>query len=275
MIEDVAPSSASPCLAAASSSESVEELQAIVAGLQQELIACQRVAMLGSLAAMVNHEFNNLLTPVLARAEAALMSGNAAYMRKSLERTQIQTQRAITVTRHLLSLTQDKPRPRQACNVGEAVHEAVETATRPFEKDGIDLQIDVPDTLMVLAQPDLLCQVLLNLLLNAREAMKDVRGSLSISATGDGDVVEIRIKDTGTGIPEDTLQNVLNPFLAADPWQQPNDWQRIGLGLSVCRMIACEHEAQVQAFGNDGRGCTFQLRWPAASAADRGAVDPD
>jgi signal transduction histidine kinase len=250
------------------SSPAAEPATAAIAELEAELVACQRLAVLGNMAAMVAHEFNNLLTPIMARAEAALASGDdVAYMRKALERALIQSQRAMTVTRHLLGLAQDQPRPVEACAVAAAVREAVETMTRPLEKDGIELRVTVPDDLWVTARADLFCQVLLNLLLNARQAMQGMRGPLAVTAAFCDGQVQIDVRDSGRGIPHDQLVRVLNPFLAADPYQRPNDWQPIGLGLNVCRLIARHHGAILQALANDDRGCTFRLCWPAARPA--------
>ena len=246
--------------------ETVESLKTANRDLQAELIACQRLALLGSLAAMVAHEFNNLLTPILARAEAALMGDDVAFMRKTLERAVVQSQRAMAVTRHLLDLAQDGDRPTGACSVARAVRDAIETMTRPLEKDGIELRVAVPDELHVRAREDLLCQLLLNLLLNAHRAMKDVPGPLTVSAMAKGDYVQIDVRDSGRGMTGDLLTNVINPFLARDPRSRPNDWQQVGLGLSVCRMIAHQHGATIEGLTNEDRGCTFRLRWPAADA---------
>lgn len=253
-------STASPTTGA----ESLQSLQAALQGLQDELIACQRLAVLGNLAAMAAHEFNNLMTPIVARAEAALTSDDVPFMRKTLERTLVQSQRAIAVSQHSLDLVRDEHRPVEACGLAGVVQEAVQTATRPFEKDAIELRVSVPQELQVLAREELLCQVLLNLLLNARQAMKGRRGVLSITAVADRDHVQIDIRDTGPGIPPEALETVFNPFLAANPYERPNDWQQVGLGLSVCRMIARHHGATIQACANEDRGCTFRLRWPRA-----------
>jgi len=245
--------------------DSVDRLKAVITDLQQELIACQRLALLGSLTAMVTHEFNNLLTPIMARAEAALLSGDdLAFMRKALERTLVQSRRAKAVAELLLELAHRQQRPLESCSVAEAVREAVETMARPLEKDGIQLQVAVPEELRVRAHFDLLCQVLLNLLLNARRSMQDAGGMISITAVADGDKARIEVRDSGKGIPRDVLDKTINPFLAADPQQTPNDWQQVGLGLSVCRTIARSHGATIAAMANEGRGCTFQLCWPIA-----------
>lgn len=245
-------------------------LRTAVEALEQELIACQRLATLGNLAAMAAHEFRNLMTPVVARCEAALTGGDVAFMRKALERAVVQAQRAIAVSRHLIDLAHGAAPPAQACGVAAAVREALETMTRPLEKDGIALHLAVPDDLCVSARPELFGQVLLNLLLNAREAMKDTRGTLTVAARPDGGHAEIEVRDSGKGFPPGIVEQVLNPFLAADPHARPDDWQAVGLGLSVCRMIAWQHGARIRAERNDGPGCTFRLRWPLAGAACQG-----
>lgn len=239
--------------------------------LQQELIACQRLALLGNMAAMVAHEFNNLLTPIMARAEAALGETDPAYLRKTLERIAIQAQRAMIVTERLLDLAHGQPQPVEDCSLADAVREALATLTRPLEKDGIELHFHVPEELRVAAHPDLLCQVLLNLLLNARRAMRDQPGRLSVTAAARGEQVQIDVRDNGRGLSAAHLNDKVNPFLAADPHAQPNDWQQVGLGLSVCRMIAHHHGATIRGLANPDGGCTFQLLWPTASTFRSGS----
>ncbi len=252
-----------------------EDLQAVIQRLQAELVACQRLAMLGSMAAMVAHEFNNLLTPITARAEAALMSGDdVPFMRKALERALVQAQRAMAVTRHLLDLAHNQARPVETCSLAAAVREAIETMTRPLDKDGIELRVSVPEHLLVCAREDLLCQVLLNLLLNARQAMKGGGGQLSVAAVAHNDHIQIDVRDSGCGIPRELLDNVFNPFLAANPHERANDWHAVGLGLSVCRVIAHHHGATIQGLANEDRGCTFRLCWPAAGATSAPAGRP-
>ncbi len=258
--------------AAVTGDDSPGNLEFALRSSQDELIACQRLAMLGSLAAMAAHEFNNLMTPVVARVEAALTGDDVPFMRKALERTLVQSQRAIALSRHLLGLAHSDYRPTEICSVAGAVREAIETTARPCEKDGIDLRVSVPGELAVCAQHDLLCQVLLNLLLNARQAMMGIEGVLAITAAADGDYVRIDVRDNGKGISSEALERVFNPFLAADPYERPNDWQHVGLGLSVCRMIAHHHGATLQALPNEGRGCTFRLCWPKTGPGGGRAV---
>ncbi len=255
--------SAQPAGPSDAGADSVATLRARVATLEDELLACQRLAVLGSLTAMIAHEFNNLLTPLMARAEAALATDDVAFMRKTLDRVLVQSQRAMNVTRHLLALAHgdgDAPVP---CALADVVRETLETLTRPLEKDGIDVQVDVPADLRVRARPELLCQLLLNLFLNARAAMQGGRGTLRIAARRSDALAVIDVSDTGCGLSPQQIRDVFNPFLAGDPEADPSDWRRVGLGLSVCRLIARHHGARLRVAGNPDRGCTFTLEWPA------------
>jgi len=244
--------------AARSSDASIERLQ-------HDLVACQRLATLGNLAAMAAHEFRNLMTPIVARCEAALTMDDQAFRQKTLERALIQAQRAIAVSEHLLKYAHDVPPKMATYDVAAAAREALDTLTRPLDKDNIKLTLDIPADLAVRAQRDLFVQVLLNLLLNARQAMQGHRGALGFTAAREGDTIVLRVSDTGVGFSPEQLEQVVNPFLAADPHAQANEWHAVGLGLSVCRLIAHQHGAALRADNNaSGSGCTFTLRWPTA-----------
>lgn len=242
----------------------IDHLQASVDRLEADLIATQRLALLGTMSAMVAHEINNLVTPILARAEFALSTGMPADMQKALERSRAQVKQVVAVTERLLGLAKTEPNPVESCSVAQAVCEAIETTARPLDKDGVELHVSVPDEIRVRATLVLLGQVLLNLLLNARQAMRGMRGKLTISARRDGQHVIIDVCDSGKGIAPERLQNVVNPFLATSQLDEPRAWQAVGLGLNVCRMIAQQHHATIEALPNRERGCTFRLRWPAA-----------
>lgn len=242
--------------------EELERLAHTVAQLEDELIAAQKLAALGSMSAMIAHELNNLMTPAVNWADLALRDPEPSTVRRSVERVKTQLQRAINLVQHLLALAKGEDLPNESCSVAQAVQAAIATATRPFEKDGITLSIAVPEDLRVKAHPDLLVQVLLNLLLNARTAMKSQRGTLSVTARRDGGMVLIDVRDSGVGLSREQLDEVINPFLAGEA-DDERAWKAVGLGLNVCRLIARKHGAAIRALANPDRGCTFRLCWPA------------
>jgi signal transduction histidine kinase len=185
-------------------------------------------------------------------------------MRKALEHTRRQVNQAMTVMGRLLRFAQPHSGPAECCGLAAAVQEALDTATRPLEKDAIALSVTVPAGVWVSAPRELLVQVLLNLVLNARQAMAGGRGRLGISARVEDNRVLIEICDTGHGIPGDRLASVINPFLAGGA-DQPSPWTTVGLGLNVCRMIARHCGATIQAAANADGGCTFRLHWPGGT----------
>jgi signal transduction histidine kinase len=264
MSNDSTPSTVRSSVGAGRPRESVESLQTVVQELEQQLVECQRLALLGNLAAMAAHEFRNIMTAIIPLSEEGLRTDDRVLLRKAADRALKQAKRALNMTDRLLGFAREEHGPVESCSVAECVEEAIVTSVRPFEKDGITLTVTVPDELRVTAHADLFCQVLVNLLLNARQAMKGQRGPLSIKATRDGDSVEISVCDSGEGFNSETLERVLNPFLAADPLERLTDWRQVGLGLSVCRMIVRRQGATLHATANKGTGCTFYLRWPAA-----------
>ncbi len=240
--------------------------------LEDRFVACQREALLGKLTGLILHEYNNLMTPVIARAQDAVMRDDAVAMRKALDVTVRQTDHALRFTREVLGLAQGENQPLRDCRVIELIETAIARSVRPYEKDGIELRVDVPPDLVVWARPLLMGQLLLNLLLNARDAMKGRPGTIRVSARRVGDCVQIDVCDSGKGLDADHLERVLNPFLAAQSDACCEDSSVAGLGLRACRIIARQHGATIRALRNEGPGCTFRVLWPATPRQGSGPV---
>jgi signal transduction histidine kinase len=245
-----------------------ETLASPLASLSEvQILSYQRLAALGSLAAAAAHEFNNLMTPVLARAQHALLSGDEQATRRALECTAQQTQRAMSVTRQLLEMADGRSGGRGRtghCRVAESVQNAFTALARPLDRDGIDLTVRVPHDQSVRAEPILFEQVLVNLLLNARNAMKAAGGRIIIESQQDQDLAVIDVRDTGVGIRNPKLRAIREFLRGERIAEEPTDWQSIGLGLYTCRTIVRHFNASIDVLRNEGRGCTFRLHWPAA-----------
>lgn len=233
--------------------------------LHQDFLTCQRQALLGTLSGIIAHEYNNLMTPVLIRAQDALSRDDVEAMKKALAVTARQTQTALDFTRQVLHFARGEDGEARSCRLKTLIDATILAAVRPFEKDGIELTIDVPDDVFIQARPAFFVQALLNLILNARTAMKSRRGKLKIRARRAADRVEIAVTDQGPGFPPALLGEVLNPFLGSDPNERPEKADAVGMGLQACRLIAWQHGATIRAEVNDGPGCTFHLNWPAGT----------
>ena len=230
----------------------------------QPELARQRLQLLGSLSSMVAHEFNNLMTPVLARAQFAASGDDVAMMRKALDVTASQVRRALDITRHILDFASGARASAGDTHVADAVRDALLIIARPLEKSGIQVTTDIADDARVQVSPLLLTQVFVNLVLNARAAMDERGGRLTISAERDGSYVLIRFTDSGCGVPRERIDRVINPFLRGQASDQADGWMSVGLGLNICRIIAESHQATIEMLPNEGLGVTVCLRWPAA-----------
>lgn len=237
-----------------------------IVALEQQLILAQRRAQLGVIAGGIAHEINNLMTPVLTRADFALSIGRPDDLRAALERTLEHGRRVIDVAQSLLGYVDARCGPPQpvSVNVPEAVAQALALFVRPFEKDGHTVTVDVPATLTVLAQPGAFPQLLANLLFNAREALEDLRGSVVIAGRRAGPTSVLSICDSGSGFDPAELERC-REFFATDPRADLSDaWPVKGLGLRVCRILAAIHGATIDVAANEGRGTAVTIRWPAA-----------
>lgn len=239
-----------------SSGETIERLR-------QELLSYHRQAQLGAVAGLIAHEFNNLMTPVLARVHDALSRNDAVATQKALTVTAAQVGRALEITRALVGLAEGVSPSREVCSLAEAVKHALDAAVRPLSKDGIETVIDVAADLQVSAAPRMLEQALLNLLLNARESLLPRGGRMSIRAAGDGGVAVIEVSDTGTRFTPEQIDRDVCPFLARDWKSEPCDWQSLGLGLNIVRTIVQTHSGRIDAFRR-GSETVYRMFWPRA-----------
>ena len=233
--------------------------------LQEDLIAQNRMALLGAASAMLAHEFNNLMTPVVAYATEAVGRVENGFARKAFEQVIRQTDRALGITRKLLALAGGEAVQPAAHALGPIVLDAITAAVRPFEKDAIRLTVDVPEHIRVHADATLLEQVLLNLLILAREAMNSSGGVAEIRAASDGRNVEISVTHSGACWSPREIDERVNPFLTSDVRERPWDWVGVGVGLNVCRLITQSHGGRIAVLPREQGGCTCRITWPAAS----------
>lgn len=241
---------------------------------QQQLMQAQKMEAVGTLAGGIAHDFNNQLT---------VMLGNARYVLRQLEDEPdlkdalIDLNRAAEhcaqLTRSLLAFSRRSaisPRPLDPKVVVTQVQELL----RPLIPSSIDFEIAMPgEADWVEADPTQLQQVLLNLAINARDAMPD-GGSLIVNVRNRivdedsaariglaraGDYVELSVMDTGTGIDRETLKRVFEPFFTTKPLGQGT-----GLGLATAYGIVTETRGAIEVDTAVGSGTTFRVLLPSA-----------
>lgn len=235
--------------------------------LRHQLSHAGRLSVMGQLAASLAHELNQPLGAILRNAEAAELFLNQDppaldELREILCDIRKDDQRAGAVIDSLRSLLKRQDVPRQALDLPHLVDEVVALA----RSDAVDRRISITTELSsdlpaVWGNRVQLQQVLLNLLLNAMDAMNNVAIELRtvvVQARCHNALVEIAVVDRGVGIPAERLRHLFEPFVTTKP-------QGMGLGLSISRTIIQAHGGQIWAQNNPTDGATFRFTVPVAS----------
>ena len=242
--------------------QTTDDLRERVELLQTQLRRAQRLATVGTMAAMVAHEFNNILTPILNYAQLA-ENGDAGMTQKAIRHALDGSRRAVSVCRALLDLSGNNNEEMREIGLLDLVNHVLEAMAREPAKDGIILTKKIPEKLRLTTRTSELAQVILNLLLNARWAvLKKGRGhQIIVSAQKSGGKVLIRVADTGVGIPPENLDSIFEPFFTTK-----GDCGGSGLGLAVCRHIVGSLGGQLSVRSELGKGTVFTIALPQATA---------
>jgi len=244
----------------------VERLEERFVALRDQARQAQRLASLGTAAAMLAHESNNLMTPVVGYAKYALEHDDVEMMKKALRTALRQTSALTAMADRILGLAVNEAQSFESTSVLECVDEAVACLCRDLTKDGITLKREIDSGLKVWADPKQLMQVLFNLLINARQAMSERGGHITIRAAETTDErVAVEVHDTGCGIPAAQLDAVFEPFFTTKKnMRQENCRSGVGLGLTICKDIIDEHRGQLAVKSEVGTGTTFTITLPSS-----------
>jgi len=232
--------------------------------LREQVKQLQRLASLGTLSAVLAHEFNNRLAPIVSYSQYALQRGDPELTRSALEKTFAASQRLAELCSKILGMASDDDAGPADAPLAPIVSEAVDCLARDLAKDDIVLTVDVAPDLKARFRPPTLQQVLFNLLLNARQAMLGRPGRLSVSARQTGERVEIAVADTGPGIKPENLEKIFEPFFSTKRHQTSLERGGVGLGLYVCKQLMTELSGTITVASKPGQGATFTLTLPAA-----------
>lgn len=238
--------------------------------LRGQLTESQRLATIGTIAAVIAHEFNNLLTPMVSYSQFALSSAESeqpdmSLIKKALSKSFSSSTKAGKICSSMLALARGESSFADV-PVQKLVDEVLQVLARDPQKDGIALRVQVQPELIVHGDEVQLEQVLLNLLINARQAMLGKGGSLTIKAAADEQQrVKIQVIDTGPGIPESLRRKIFQPFFTTKAGGRSGEKPGTGLGLAICREIVAHHQGEIDVASEVGKGTTFTILLPPAS----------
>lgn len=247
----------------------IDELLAQVRQLETEVERTHRLATLGLLSSSIAHEFNNILTPVLSYAQLALAAPEDSDLcSKALRKSVDGTQKAAQIASAMLGFVRDDASEPSA-DVLSVVEESLRCLGRDLQKEGIALELDVVPGTRVSIRPVALEQVLINLILNAVEAIRPAVGRLRISAhrpacsTGNTSAVCVEVTDSGRGMLPELAAKAFDPFVSSG--RKPDRRTGTGLGLTICKRLVEEAGGAISVASEPGKGTVFSFTLPAAS----------
>lgn len=232
--------------------------------LKSQNLQLQALANLGSVTSMIAHEINNLLTPLTSYAALAVRNTeDKELVAKVLGKTVRNCQRASDIMISMLAVANGQSQDVENATVQALIDEVFTSLCRDFQKDRITVTLDIPETLVVPCTPVQIQQVLMNLILNARDAMLPDGGVLKITASENGQYIDLLVSDTGQGIARSDLHRIFEPFFTTKTGQDGSTtYSGSGVGLAFCKRVIDGHGGDISVTSTPGAGSTFRVRLP-------------
>ena len=236
---------------------------------QNELIQSSKLAAVGTFAAGIAHEFNNLLGSMLGYAELGYGIDDLEEKNHSLDVVIQACRRGRSITRGLLTFARRQEHQRAMANLVDAIDETLTLVEIDLRKCHIELVRQIEPVQSTICDLGQLAQVVLNLITNARDAMKPVGGILTVGLRERRGWLELSVSDTGSGIPEEIRDKIFEPFVTTKGALGGSQTPGTGLGLSVSYGIVQEHGGTIDVESAIGRGTTMTVRLPIILDAER------
>lgn len=251
--------------------------------LETRFMRAQRMENIGALAGGIAHDLNNILSPILMAVQILRQSRHEPKTDKMLNTIELSATRGAEIVKQILTFTRGKEGKRNVIQTKYLFKEIDQLISQTFPKS-IQMKTTYPKNLWpIQADPTQLNQALLNLCVNARDAMPK-GGLLEISAQNqtiqkevtnfhpdakEGSYVVLRISDTGNGIPEKYLDKIFEPFFTTKEFGKGT-----GLGLSTVRSIVQNHGGFITVRSKPGQNTTFEVYLPAHQVSDENPSIP-
>lgn len=245
--------------------------------IEAQFMRAQRMESIGTLAGGIAHDLNNILAPIMMSIDILKEISTEPQAAEILETIEMSAKRGADIVRQVLSFARGLEGQRLEIQLKHLVKDLEKIIKDTFPKD-IRLKFMVPhDTWTVLGDPTQMHQVLLNLCVNARDAMPH-GGTLSVEVENceldahyaamnlhakPGHYVKISVADTGSGIPTDLLEKIFEPFFTTKELNKGT-----GLGLSTVMAIVKSHDGNINVYSEPGKGTTFRIYFPAIVDSD-------
>jgi two-component system NtrC family sensor kinase len=232
--------------------------------LEQQVSQSERLAAMGQMIAGVAHELNNPLTAILGINDLLREKAADESMQRQLELIQKQARRAAEIVQNLLTFSRPRAPRRTPIRLHDLVLHTIQLHEYSLQVNNVHVDYHAEPSLPpVLGDSNQLIQVFLNLIVNAEQAIREVRdyGKLRVCLEPVENSVQLSFQDDGPGIPPPILPRIFDPFFTT---KRPG--RGTGLGLSICMAIMREHGGNIEARTQPEGGALFTLTFPAAAA---------
>jgi PAS domain S-box-containing protein len=247
--------------------KSAEEQLKKLHQLEADLAYMNRVSVMGELAASLAHEIKQPIAAAATNAKTGLRwlrrePSDIGEAREALSRIVKDVSRAADIIDRNRSLYRRGIPQREMVNLNELIREMTALLRDAANRHSISMRADLDESLpTIVADRVQMQQVLMNLMLNGIEAMKDTSGELTVrSRKGDDGQILLSVSDLGVGLPAEKIDHVFDAFFTTKT-------QGTGMGLSISRRIIESHGGRLWACANTGRGATFQFTIPTEVSA--------
>ncbi len=239
--------------------------------LQRKLLQTDRLSQLGALVSGVAHELNNPLAAIAAFAELLAVDPHQADLKESAEIICAEAMRAGRIVRTLLDFARQRPRVRAAVDLAEIVERVLSLQRSALKKGRVRGAVAIPDDLpAVIGDPQELQQVMLNAVVNARQAVEATGrpGQVLITAKLVDERMRVAVEDTGAGVPLEILDRVFEPFFTT----KGDEGTGLGLAISFGLVRAMGGRMWIQNIEGGGARLEFELPIDTTRAADEAAA---
>jgi signal transduction histidine kinase len=244
-------------------------LEEQIAILKEQLFQAQKLTALGELVSTTTHEFNNVLTTIINYAKMGQRHRDQATRDKAFEKILAAGQRAARITHGILGFARNRPQGFEAVDLVKLVDDSLLLLEREMTKYRVVVERQYQPVPPAEVNANQIQQVVMNLLVNARQAMPS-GGHIWIRLAHDaaGDTVDLTIRDSGTGIAPDRLPRIFDRYYTTKSGPDSSGKGGTGLGLSFCRDVIETHHGRIRVESSPGKGTAFTLKLPVARVAE-------
>ncbi len=236
--------------------------------MQEQLRRTERLAELGTLASGMAHEIGTPMNVIQGRAEYLLQRTTEEPIKKGLATIIAQVERITKIMNQLLTFARRRPIERKPMDLKKTIADCLDIVQERLKQHRVEVETSYAEPLpLVHADPDQMSQVLLNLVLNAIQAMPE-GGRLSLALEPEGPGMKLSVADTGSGMPAETLNKIFDPFFTTK-----DVGAGTGLGLTVVHGIVEDHGGAIHVYSVPGRGTTFTIHLPIHRESSQGGED--